>query len=212
MGNLRAQRGDMPRAGRAYDEAIAFAQEAGDPFQEVLGHNNAAYHALLAGDLEAAHSYLDTALAMTERSDLRMPRQYLYSTRGELALAESRPAEAETWFRRGLAEAEFTGNTRQIANYHANLSLARRAQGDLDGALALIEQAQAEAAPLIAPYLQTQIDLWRAELYKVRGEYAAADAALAQATARLANAAHPQLLAWADRLRRKAPGSAPAPC
>jgi DNA-binding SARP family transcriptional activator len=212
LGNLRAQRGDLPGARRAYDEAIAFAQAAGDPFQEVLGHNNAAYHALLAGDLDAAHSHLDTALAMTERSDLRMPRQYLYSTRGELALGEGRPAEAETWFRRGLAEAEYTGNTRQVANYHANLSLARRAQGDLDGALALLEQAQAEAAPLIAPYLQTQIDLWRAELYKVRGEYAAADAALAQATARLANAAHPHLLAWADRLRRKAPSSATAPC
>jgi glutathione S-transferase len=65
---------------------------------------------------------------------------------------------------------------------------------------------------LIAPYLQTQIDLWRAELYQARGEYAAADAALAQATARLANAAHPHLLAWADRLRRKAPSSATAPC
>ena len=110
LGNLHAERGDLAGALALYEGVIGLARVAGDPNQEVLAHNNAAYHAMLAGDLAAAHRHLDAALAQTESLDLRLPRQYLLSTRGEIALAERLWDEAETWFRQGLAEAQNQGN------------------------------------------------------------------------------------------------------
>lgn len=210
LGNLLAERGDLPRALQSYRDSIALAQEAGEHFQEVLGHNNVAYHAFLLGDLAAAREHVETGLALAERRALRMPLQYLYSTRGEIALAEQQWAEAEEWFTRGLAEAEWTGNLKQTANYRANLGLAARGRGDLDSALVLLEEARVAAATLVAPHLQTQIDLWLAELYLERGERTAADEALTRAEARLAGGERGRLQAWAERLREQVVAPSPS--
>jgi tetratricopeptide (TPR) repeat protein len=185
LGNLLAQRGDLADAVQAYLDSITLAQTAGDQWQQVLGHNNAAYHLLLMGDLAAAREHVKTGLAMAEVHALGLPLQYLHSTRGEIALAERQWDEAESWFKRGLVETEQYGNLEQAANYRANLGLVARGRGDLDGALMLLETARASAASLTAPHLQTQIDLWLAELYLQRGERTAANQALARAEARL---------------------------
>jgi tetratricopeptide (TPR) repeat protein len=127
--------------------------------------------------MPAAHEHIAAGLALAEARGLRLPLQYLYSTRGEIALAEQQWGEAESWFTRGLAISERMGDARQIANYRANLALAARGRGDLDGALMLFEAARDRAAPLDAAHLQTQIDLWLAELHFERGERTAADGA-----------------------------------
>jgi ATP/maltotriose-dependent transcriptional regulator MalT len=125
----------------------------------------------------------------------------LYSTRGEIALAEHQWDEAESWFKRGLAETEHYGNLEQAANYRANLGLAARGRGDLDSALTLLETARTSAAGLTAPHLQTQIDLWLAELYLERGERAAAGEALARAEARLAGGERKRLTSQMSNLK-----------
>ncbi len=200
LGNLRAMRGDGSGAVAAFREAIRSAQATGDQFQEVLSYNNAAYNTLLLGDLAGALQLVETGLDLAARRALRLPLQYLYSTRGEVALAAGEPAVAAAWFRRGLAEAEAQGNARQAANYHANLGLAARAVGDPAAARVELEAARAAAALLTAPYLQTQIDLWLADLYQATGNPAAA-AALARAEAHLARGAGPGLRPTATRLR-----------
>jgi tetratricopeptide (TPR) repeat protein len=202
LGTMHAERGDLTDAIRAYEEAIRQSEVAGNPYQAVLGHNNAAYHALLAGDLAAAREHVTTGLALAEARALRLPLQYLYSTRGELALAGQQWDEAEDWFKRGIVEAERNGNLLQVANYTANLSLAARGRGDLDGALMLLETAREQAEKLAAPYLQEQIDLWLAELFLERGERAAAAEALTRAEARLEGRQYGRLEAWAARLRQ----------
>jgi len=201
LGNLQAERGDLPAALAAYREAIALAQAAGDLNQEVLGHNNTAYHALLAGDLVTAKAHMDMALALAETHKLILPRQYLYSTRGEIALAEHQWEEAERWFHQGLVEAEGNGNVEQAAKYRANLGLAARGRGDLDAALILFEEARRAAAPLTARFMQAQIDLWLVEVYRARGERAAAIEALSHAEARLAGGQYARLSAEAFHLR-----------
>jgi DNA-binding SARP family transcriptional activator/lipopolysaccharide biosynthesis regulator YciM len=201
LGNLYAERGNLASALRAFRDSISCAQAAGDEYQEVLGYNNLAYHEVLLGDLAAAREHVETGLALAETRGLRLPLQYLYSTRGEIALAEQQWPEAEDWFNQGLAEAERNGNLQQAANYRANLGLAARGRGDLDGALMLLEAAHESAARLTAPHLQIKIDLWLAELYLERGERAAANEALTRAEARLAGGGRQGLQAWAARLR-----------
>lgn len=203
LGNFLAERGDLAGAIEAFRDSIRLAQTANDQYLEVLAHNNTAYHALLAGDLAAARTHIETALALAEARALIVPLQYLYGTRGELALAEGKWAEAESWFQRGLAEAEKHHNFEHIANYQAKLSRAARSRGDLDNALILLEQARETTRPLAAPHLQIQLELWLAELYLERGERAAAAAALARAETRLAGGERRRLQAWADRLGQK---------
>jgi DNA-binding SARP family transcriptional activator len=201
LGNLMAERGDLAGAVRTYRESIDLAHQAGDTFQEVLGHNNAAYHAVLLGDLALAREQVERGLGLAEGLGLRIPLQYLYSTRGELALAEGQWAEAEAWFRRGLVESERSGNQRQRANLQANLGLAARGRGDLESAHYLLETARDQAEPLAAPHLQAQIDLWLVEVLLGRGEIPAAIAALLRAEARLAGTDRARLHEWAARLR-----------
>jgi tetratricopeptide (TPR) repeat protein len=205
MGNRLAEQGDLDAARRAFDETIALAQKAGNEFQQVLAHNNAAYHALLASDLQAAHEHVDQGFALSEKYGLRVPLQYLYSTRGEIAMAEGQWTEAEEWFQRGIVEAERLGNLMQVANYRANLGLAARGRGDLDSAIVLLEQARREALEaserIPTPHLQSEIDLWLTETYLERGERAAASEALSRAEARLANTNRKKLQEWAEGLR-----------
>ncbi|MGB8646033.1 MAG: AAA family ATPase [Anaerolineae bacterium] len=202
-GNLLAERGDLAAAIRSYEQTSELAHAAGNDFQEVLGHNNAAYHALLMADLAAAHAHIDAGLAIAEARALRLPLQHLYSTRGEIALAEKKWGEAEEWFTRGLVEAERNRNRREQANYRANLGLAARGLGDLDSGVMLIEAARSEAAELAEPHLQTKIDLHLAELYRERGERAAALEALDRAQARLKGSQRKGLQAWAARLEKE---------
>jgi tetratricopeptide (TPR) repeat protein len=202
LGNVRAQRGDLAGALTAFRQVIADARADGDQMQEVLAHNNAAYHALLAGDLMAARTHSTTGLALAETYGVRALNQWLYSTCGELALAEGQWAEAEAWFTRGMAEAQRYGNRSQLATYQANLGLTARGRGDRDDAMLLLEQARQRAAALRAPHLQSQIDLWLAEVYQERGEHTAALDALTRAEGRLAGGEQRRLQAWATQVRQ----------
>jgi DNA-binding SARP family transcriptional activator len=203
LGNMLAESGDLDGAIDAFQDSIAVAELSGNKFQIILGHNNAAYHALLLGDLERAHQHVATALQLAESEEIRMPLQYLYSTRGEIALAEDKWDEAEEWFQRGMAEAERNGNVVQAANYRLNVGLAARGRGDLDGAIILIDAAREQARQLTAPHLQAQIDLWLTEVYLQRSERAAANEALRRVEAHLAHSDRMRLKEWASRLREQ---------
>jgi|GEM_PF-258187 len=194
-GKLLAQRGDLEGAVAAFRESSTLAHLAGDPWQEVLGYNNAAYHALLLGDLQAARTQIDAGLAVLEAHALHGPRQWLYSTRGEIALAEQQWDEAETWFRNGLAIAEQDDNRVQTVNYHANLALVARGRGELDAARHLLQTAHSTVLQLQAPELRTQIELWLAEVYHQQGNLALAREILARVMAGLVEGAHQRLQA-----------------
>ncbi|GAB4533560.1 MAG: AAA family ATPase [Anaerolineae bacterium] len=200
LGNLLAQRGHLAAALDAFERTIALAQAGSARILEILGHNNLAYHAHLTGDLALARKHIEIGLAMAEAHALFIPRQYLYSTRGEIALAEGELDEAEAWFNRALGEAEKFNNHFQAANIRANLGLVARARGDLDEALAALEDAYRQAAAISALHLRIQIDLWLAELYLERGEHSAAREALARAEANLAGGERHSLQAWAERI------------
>ncbi len=196
IGNMLAQRGDLQQALAVFAHAVELAQAARDVFQEVLSHNNLAFVAILAGELALAHTHIEQALSLAQQWSLRLPEQYLLSTRGELALAEHDWTTATDWFERGLQAAESQANHAQIANYHANLGLAARGAGDVERALELLEQAYAAAERLVAPFLQTQIELWLAETLLQNGMPTTARTYVEQAHARLEHSEQGYLKAW----------------
>jgi ATP/maltotriose-dependent transcriptional regulator MalT len=199
LGNLRAQQGDLRAARQRMAEAVDRAKEARDPFQETLAHNNAAYYELQAGDLADAQRHVASGQALADTWGLEVPRQWLDSTQGEIALAESRWDDAEACFRQGMVVAERFHNREQAANYRANLALVARWRGDVTGAIALLEQARGEASDLGAAYLQARIDGWLAEIYLAAGEHTAA----AAASARVPADRYPLLQQQVDRARRE---------
>lgn len=202
LGNVWAQRGDLPLAIDYYHQTSAIAQQHDDALNTALGYNNAAYHAALLGDFATAHHDIERGLALAEERGLDLSRQWLYSTRGELALAEGAWGEAEHWLQRGVALAESFGNSALVAGYHANLARATSGRGDLETALADMQAARKEADACTDRYLLCRIDLWLAELHHARGETAASIAALARADAFLANHDYALLRQRARKIKR----------
>jgi len=180
LGNVVAQLGDLTSAIRCFNELIALAHTIGDYFHEALGCNCLAHYALLVGDMVLAQHAIDEGLALANTRSVHVVYQWLYSTRGEIALAECHWQEAETWLMRGIVEAERFGNGPQIATYHANLGLVARACGRLDDAVGMLQTARAQAATAPAKYLLAEIDLHLTALYLERGEVATATQTLSQ--------------------------------
>lgn len=207
LGNILAQRNDLSGAQACFREAAALAQQSGNQLMEILSYNNAAYYAVLAGDLDLAYHNFVQGMALAEKYAYGIAYQWLYSTRGEIALAEGQWDTAEQWFRRGLAEAERHHNAAQVAGYQANLALVARERGNLDEAIALLEAAREAAATLNEQHLQTQADLWLTELYAQRGELAVAHKFLTHAETRLVDSDRTYLQVWAQRLRQNHFGS-----
>jgi tetratricopeptide (TPR) repeat protein len=200
QGNILAQRGDTAGAVAAYREAIPMCRAGNDLFHEIMGHNNLAYHSMLLGDLDTAHEHIERAIALAEERAFPSTAQWLYSTRGEIALAEQRWEEADAWFRRGLAEVEKLNNREMHASYRANLGLAARGKGDWASAVALLEAARQDA-PVV--HQKARIDLWLAETYAQQGDRAAALAALDRAEAQFQPADRAALRLEAERLRAR---------
>lgn len=200
LGNLAAQRGDIRSAVQEYEAALVVARSSRDLFMEVICENNVAYHRLLLNDLPAARTHVDSGLKLAGARALRLPLPWLYSTRGELAMAEQQWEDAATWFQRGLDEALALGNMEQQANGRMNLGRVAQARGQLAEALALLSEAREEAGRLAASYLQTRIDLFLVEIHLARGDQNAAEATLNRAAAALREGEWAQLQEWAVRL------------
>ncbi|MGB0387260.1 MAG: BTAD domain-containing putative transcriptional regulator [Ardenticatenaceae bacterium] len=208
LGNLLAEKGELGEALQAYKAGISLVQASGNHYIEVFGHNNVAYHAMLTDDLLTAHKHIEMGLALIEQHLLASPPQFLYCTRGEIALAEGALDEAESWLNRALTEAESSGNQLQAANIHAKLGLVARERGHLNAALTFLTDAHHAVTTGSATHLQTQIDLWLAELHLQRGEPTAAEEALRRAEERLSGSERQGLQAWARQVRASLGGGA----
>lgn len=201
LGNVLAERGDLHAAIAAYRQAADLARTASDPNHQVLALNNLAYHSILLGESETALLHIAAALELAETYDLRLMLEYLFSTRGEIALAQGQWDEAEGWIARSLEVAREHNNVAHSAKCQANLGLIAQGRGDLDTALIHLEDAAAFAAPLTARYMQAQIDLWLAEVYVARDERIAALETVSRAEARLSHSHYERLMQQAAALR-----------
>ena len=88
-----------------------------------------------------------------------------------------------------------------MANIYAKQGLVARARGDLDRKLFLLKDVDKALAIGTATHLQTQIDLWLAELYLLQDKQSKAEESLLRAEARLCDSARQALQAWASQIR-----------
>ena len=185
-GNLSVQCGEYALARSKFERTLALTRTTGNIYFESLCYNNLAYATLLDSDVAAAHAAVDSGLDFIEANQLLRPRQYLYSTRGEVALAERELDAAESWFVRAIEEARVYDNETHAINVRAHLGRVALARGDSDGAEQLLTEALSAIPAGGALYLHTQIELWLADLYLERNEHAAAEAYLNAAQEKLA--------------------------
>jgi tetratricopeptide (TPR) repeat protein len=126
-------------------------------------YNNLAYHLHLVGDASAAqYTQAGIKLARDKGSLSHLP--YLYSTSGEIALAQSDLDGAEKYFNEGLVLAEQVPVPERIAGLTANLALVAIQRGEFDLARERLHKALHLAGQLGSHHLQVRIRIWLAPL------------------------------------------------
>jgi DNA-binding SARP family transcriptional activator len=165
LGSVMAQLGDLSQAVALYREALNAAQEAGEEGlpRLILANNNLAFHLHLLND-PTARDYAEAGLALSEEKGLVFTQPYLYSTLGEIALAQQNLNEAEHFFSRGLSLAERHDIPERIAGLTANLGLLAVQRGQTDLAIHRLSSALARAENLGTLHLAAQIRIWLAPL------------------------------------------------
>jgi tetratricopeptide (TPR) repeat protein len=134
-----------------------------DTLRNIMLYNNLAYHLHLIGDASAIdYVQKGTQLAREKGSLSHLP--YLYSTSGEIALANRDLDAAEKYFSDGLALAEQIPIPERIAGMTANLGLVAKQRGDIELARERLQTALNLVEPLGNHHLEVRIRIWLAPM------------------------------------------------
>lgn len=165
-GSVAAQQGKLELAIAYYQKSLQAALESKDSYsleQSVLAYNNLAYHKHLHGDADAQKEAM-LGLELAQKFGILGMQTYLYSTLGEIAMADGEDARAETYFKKGLELAERFSISERVAGITANLGLLARQRGQTDLAMHYLSTALGQAQSLGTLHLEAQIHLWLAPL------------------------------------------------
>lgn len=166
LGNIFARRGDLSQAIKHYREGLEVTRDLKND-QEVMRHilflNNLAYHLHLLHDPTAVE-YARRGLALAQEKGILTNVPYLWSTMGEIALAQNDLPSAEQHFKEGLALAQQFATPERVAGITANLGLVARQRGENQQARELLATALDQAEALNLRHLAVQIRLWLAPL------------------------------------------------
>jgi tetratricopeptide (TPR) repeat protein len=167
LGSIAAQQGDLPTALARYRQALGIAHEIEDETAaqwQALTNNNLAYHLLITGDLASARAHAQAGLHLAESRGLLPFLPFLFSTLGEIALAEGDHDTAENHFKQGLELAQRFANPERLAGLTANLGLVALQRGEIPLAIHRLSSALARAETLGIHHLAAQIRIWLAPL------------------------------------------------
>ena len=101
-------------------------------------------------------------LELAQKFEVLGMQTYLYSTLGEIAMAETDETQAESYLKKGLKLAERFSMAERVAGITANLGLLARQRGQTDLALLYLSTALGQAQSLGTLHLEAQIHLWLA--------------------------------------------------
>jgi len=191
LGNIAAQQGDLATAVQLFREIVDTAQnDAASLSWNVLAYNNLAYHLHLLDDPQAL-IYARAGLALAQEKGTLGNLPYLYSTIGEIQLADGNLDEAEQSFDEGLRLSEQMHVPERVAGITANLGRVAKARGQTALAIHLLSTAQARADALGTHHLAAQIRIWLVPLLPAER----ARVTLAEARALAENGGRQRLLA-----------------
>ncbi len=166
LAGVVGQQGRSVEAIDLYRKALRL-QERGeanlDIVRNIMLYNNLAYHLHLVGDPSAA-DYIRASIKLAREKGSLSHLPYLYSTSGEIALAQGNLDDAEKYFSDGLALAEQIPVPERIAGMTANLGLVARQRGDIPLARERLSGALELARKLGTHHLEVRIRIWLAPL------------------------------------------------
>jgi DNA-binding SARP family transcriptional activator len=166
LGNVAAQQGQLEEAVRHYRRSLDATRHADTDLGvagHILAYNNLAYHLHLLND-PAALDYAQQGVALAREKGATRLMPYLFSTLGEIALAQGDLAVAEFYFGQGLAMAQRNRHPERIAGLTASLGLVAQRRGEIELAVHRLSTALVQAETLHSRYLATRIRLWLAPL------------------------------------------------
>jgi len=134
-----------------------------DILRNIMAYNNLGYYLHLLGDASAI-DYIKKGIALAKERGSLSHLPYLYSTSGEIALANGDLDAAEKYFRDGLALAEQIPFPERIAGLTANLGLVAKERGDIVLARERFQTALNLVEPLRNRHLEVRIRIWLAPL------------------------------------------------
>jgi tetratricopeptide (TPR) repeat protein len=134
-----------------------------DTLRNIMAYNNLGYYLHLLGDASAM-DYIKKGIALAKERGSLSHLPYLYSTSGEIALANGYLDTAEKYFHDGLALAEQIPFPERIAGLTANLGLVAKERGDIFLARERFQTALNLVEPLGNRHLEVRIRIWLAPL------------------------------------------------
>jgi tetratricopeptide (TPR) repeat protein len=170
LGNILAQQGEITQAVEHYRQALETAEQVPNDYaleQRILALNNLAYHLHLLKD-PTAREYGEAGLKLAQEKGVLGLQAYLYSTLGEISLAEGNLAQAESFFQDGLALARRFSVQERVAGLTANLGLVAAKRGETALAIHRLSTALAQADSLGTLHLAAQVRIWLAPLLPAR--------------------------------------------
>jgi DNA-binding SARP family transcriptional activator/tetratricopeptide (TPR) repeat protein len=134
-----------------------------DTLRNIMLYNNLAYHLHLVGDASAA-TYIQAGIKLARERGSLSHLPYLYSTSGEIALANGDLDAAEKYFQDGLDLARQIPIPERIAGMTANLGLVAIERGETELGRERLQTALDLVEPLGNHHLEVRIRIWLAPL------------------------------------------------
>jgi tetratricopeptide (TPR) repeat protein len=149
-----------------FAEAVACTERSGDLITKYVLHNNAAVHALRAGDHSGARRHLEQAAAIMPV--IREKSHHVQVNLGWVARLENDPADAVSRFRAGLWQSRRTGERTGLAYASLGLACAAADLGDWRRAAELHGVAQSFLDQLTEPWQDLEDTYRRDSMAKAR--------------------------------------------
>ena len=173
------QQGQTRKAVEHFREVLDMlerGEETLDMLRNIMAYNDLAYYLHLLGDASAME-YIKKGIDLAKQRGSLSHLPYLYSTSGEIALANGDLDAAEKYFNDGLELAEQIPFPERIAGITANLGLVAKERGDIDLARERLKTALKLVEPLGNHHLEVRIRIWLAPMLPMEDVHACLNSA-----------------------------------
>jgi DNA-binding SARP family transcriptional activator len=153
LGAVESDRANYARAVDLLDRGVKLSQAAGEPRREAYGLSMLGRINLFRNALDLAAEQLDASIELAERDHWLAFLPWPQTLRGEVQLARGDLAGAADHLRHAFARACTLGDPCWEGISARGLALVAEANGETEGAFAVLSDARARASRLADPYV-----------------------------------------------------------